>query len=208
MPSLLQHLVVPTLALGAACALAPAAHAQDSGNVVLRARITHLDSINDDGTGLKLSVNNKTYGSIDAAWFLGPNVAGELSVSTPQRHTLHAGGSPIGSLRQMPVTLSLQYHYTGLPGWRPYAGLGIHLVRFSSVSFDAPVVTALGPDIERSSTGLATQLGADVVLGNGWLLNLDARKVQMRTEVSSFGARVGTFRIDPLLLSVGLGYRF
>jgi outer membrane protein len=70
------------------------------------------------------------------------------------------------------------------------------------------VVTALGPDVERSSTGLAAQIGADVVLGGGWLVNLDARKVQVRTDVSSLGSKVGTFKIDPLLLSVGLGYRF
>jgi outer membrane protein len=87
-------------------------------------------------------------------------------------------------------------------------GLGIHYTRLSSVSFDPTVVTALGPDIERSSTGLAAQLGADVALGSGWLMNVDARKVQMRTDVSSFGSKVGTFKIDPVLLSVGLGYRF
>jgi outer membrane protein len=39
-------------------------------------------------------------------------------------------------------------------------------------------------------------------------MNVDARKVQMRTDVPSFGSKVGTFKIDPVLLSVGLGYRF
>jgi outer membrane protein len=209
MPVVNPHTAAASLVLVAACLLTPpAALAQDSGSLLLRTRITHLDSVNGDSTGLKLSVNNKTYGSIDASWFLGPNVAGELSVSSAQRHTLYASGSPIGSLRQTPVTLSLQYHYTGLAGWRPYVGLGIHYTRLSSVSFDPTVVAALGPDIERSSTGLAAQLGADVALGSGWLMNVDARKVQMRTDVSSFGSKVGTFKIDPVLLSVGLGYRF
>lgn len=208
MPDPFIRLATATLVLAGTSVLAPAVHAQDSGNVLLRARITHLDSVNGDSTGLKLSVNNKTYGSLDASWFLGPNVAGELSVSSAQRHTLYADGSAIGSLRQMPVTLSLQYHYTGLQGWRPYVGLGVHYTRLSSVSFDPAVVTALGPDIDRSSTGLAAQIGADVMLGGGWLVNLDARKVQLRTDVSALGSKVGTFKIDPLLLSVGLGYRF
>lgn len=208
MPALPERHLACTLALAATCALALPAHAQDSGNLLLRARVTHLDSVNGDSTGLKLSVNNKTYGSLDASWFLGPNVAGELSVSTAQRHTLYANNSPIGALRQTPVTLSLQYHLTGLTGWRPYAGLGIHYTRLSSVSFDPVVVTTLGPDVDRSSTGLAAQIGADVLLGGGWLVNVDARKVQMRTDVSSFGSQVGTLKIDPVLLSVGLGYRF
>lgn len=208
MPDLMPPTLASALVLAAASTLAPAAHAQDSGSLLLRARITNLDSVNSDSTGLKLGVNNKTYGSLDASWFVGPNVAGELSVSTAQRHTLYANNAPIGSLRQMPVTLMLQYHFTGLQGWRPYAGLGIHYTRLSSVSFDPVVVTTLGPDIDRSSTGLAVQLGADVTLGAGWLVNVDARKVQMRTDVSSFGLKVGTFKIDPMLLSVGLGYRF
>lgn len=208
MPVPSDRLLPCTLALAAACALTPPAHAQDSGNLLLRARVTHLDSVNGDSTGLKLSVNNKTYGSLDASWFIGPNVAGELSVSAAQRHTLYANNSPIGSLRQTPVTLSLQYHFTGLTGWRPYAGLGIHYARLSSVTFDPVVVTTLGPDVDRSSTGMAAQIGADVALGGGWLMNVDARKVQMRTDVSSFGSKVGTFKIDPVLLSVGLGYRF
>lgn len=203
-----SSLSTAALVLAAACTVAPAAHAQDSGSLLLRARVTHLDSVNSDSTGLKLSVNNKTYGSLDASWFIGPNVAAELSVSSAQRHTLYANNASIGSLRQTPVTLLLQYHLTGMQGWRPYAGLGIHYTRLSSVSFDPVVVTTLGPDIDRSSTGIAAQIGADVVLGGGWLMNVDAKKVQMRTDVSSFGSKVGTFKIDPLLLSVGLGYRF
>lgn len=196
------------LALAAAATVPPAVHAQDSGSLLVRVRATHLDSVNRDSTGLGLSVNNKTYGTIDGSWFMSPNVAAELSVSSAHRHTLYANNSAIGTLDQLPVSLTLQYHLTGLQGWRPYVGLGIHYTRFSSVSFEPAVVTALNPDIERSSTGMAVQLGVDMPLGGGWQLNLDAKKVQMRTDVSSSGNTVGTLKVDPVLLSAGLGYRF
>ncbi len=45
-------------------------------------------------------------------------------------------------------------------------------------------------------------------LGGGWLFNVDVKKVQIKTDVSSFGDKVGTFKIDPLLIGVGIGKRF
>ena len=48
----------------------------------------------------------------------------------------------------------------------------------------------------------------DVPLGNGWLLNLDVKKVQIKTDVASAGTKVGTLKVDPLLLAVGVGKRF
>jgi outer membrane protein len=34
------------------------------------------------------------------------------------------------------------------------------------------------------------------------------KKVQIRTDVSSAGTKVGTFKVDPWLLGVGVGRRF
>jgi outer membrane protein len=70
------------------------------------------------------------------------------------------------------------------------------------------VRSALSPNIKRTSVGAAVQVGADLPVGGGWLLNLDLKKVQIETDVSSAGNKVGTFKIDPTLFSVGLGKRF
>ncbi len=48
----------------------------------------------------------------------------------------------------------------------------------------------------------------DVPIGGGWLLNLDVKKVQIRTDVYSFGNKAGTFKVDPLLVGIGVGKRF
>jgi len=50
--------------------------------------------------------------------------------------------------------------------------------------------------------------GLDVPVGGGWLINADAKWVQIRTDVESSGTKVGTFKVDPWLLSLGVGYRF
>lgn len=186
---------------------APMAMAQDSGDWVLRARALNLQSANKDTTGLNLSVNDKTFPEVDIAYFLTPNVAVELVLTYPQKHDIRSGGTKIGTLKHLPPTLLAQWHFP-MGGFRPYVGAGLNLTLFSDVKFDPAIQAALSPSIKNRSTGAAVQLGVDVPMGGGWLLNVDVKKVQIKTDVFSFGAKAGTFKVDPTLLSVGFGKRF
>ena len=199
--------IASAVAAAAVFATLPAA-AQDTGNWIVRARALYLDSANKDNTGLDLSVNNKTFPEVDITYFFSPNLAAELILTYPQKHDLRAGGTDIGSLKHLPPTLSLQYHFTGFGGFGPYLGAGLNYTRLSSVNFDPAVVAALDPSVDKNSFGLALGAGVDVPMGGGWLLNLDVKKVQIRTDVSSFGTKVGTFKVDPTLWSIGFGKRF
>jgi outer membrane protein len=190
------------LAAVTALSLAPATtYAQDTGNWIVRARALYLDSSNDDSTGLDLSVNNKWFPEVDISYFMTPNWALELILTYPQEHDVSAGGTKIGTLKQLPPTLTLQYHFTGMPV-RPYLGAGINYTRFSSVNLPA------GVTIDSSSWGFALNAGLDYPIGNGWLLNVDVKKVQIGTTVKAGGATLGDFDVDPWLFSVGVGYRF
>ena len=197
----------PVVAL--ACAVVvPAAQAQTKeGNFVVRLRALHLDSANKDTTGLGLSVNNKTFPELDISYFFSPNFAAELILTYPQKHTLYSNGSEIGTLKHLPPTLTFQYHMP-LGAFRPYVGLGLNATNFSDVQFAPAVVAALQPNVKRMSYGAAAQIGADVALGGGWLLNFDVKKVQIKTTVYAGTAEAGTFKVDPLLVSVGFGKRF
>ena len=195
-----------SLALSLALA-APAAMAQDSGSWVVRARALNLQSANKDTTGLSLSVNDKTFPEVDIGYFFTPNLAVELVLTYPQKHDIRSGGAPIGTLKHLPPTLLAQWHFP-MGGFRPYVGAGLNLTLVSDVKFDPAVAAALQPTIKNRSTGAAFQVGADVPIGGGWLLNLDLKKVQIKTDVSSFGAKAGTFKVDPTLVSLGVGKRF
>jgi outer membrane protein len=188
-------------------AAAGAAHAQDSGNWLVRARALHLDSANKDSTGLNLSVNNKTFPEVDFSYFFSPNFAAELVLTYPQKHDIRSNGAKIGTLKHLPPTLLGQYHFTGLGGFRPYLGAGVNYTIFSDVQFDPAVVAALQPRIKKHSVGLALQVGVDVPVG-GWLLNFDLKKVKLETDVYAGANKAGTFKVDPVLFSVGLGKRF
>jgi outer membrane protein len=200
---------VPVLValLAAAGAAQAQAAAVDTGNWLVRARALHLDSANKDSTGLNLSVNNKTFPEVDITYFFSPSFAAELVLTYPQKHDLRSNGAKIGTLKHLPPTLLAQYHFTGLGGFRPYVGAGLNYTRFSDVKFDPAVVAALQPSIKKSSTGLALQVGVDVPVG-GWLFNVDVKKVRLETDVFAGATKAGTFKVDPVLFSVGLGKRF
>lgn len=200
----IRHLV---LAAAAAASCLPTAYAQDSGSWLVRGRALYLDSANKDSTGLGLSINNKVFPEVDISYFLNPNVAVELILTYPQKHDIRSGGSKIGTLKHLPPTLSLQYHLP-MGGWRPYVGVGLNYTIFSDVDFDPAIDAALRPSIKNSSVGLALGAGADIAIGGGWLFNIDVKKVQIRTDVSSFGTKAGEFKADPVLFSLGIGKRF
>ena len=191
------------LAVAVLCALTSgAALAQQSeGPWMVRARAVHLDSANKDSTPLGLTVNNKTIPEVDVSYFFTPNVAAELILTVPQKHTLRAGGVAIGSLKHLPPTLLAQYHFN-LNGFKPYVGAGLNYTRFSSVKAPA------GVDIDRNSFGAALQVGVDIPLQKNLYLNFDVKKVFIKTDVKAGGAKLGTFKADPVLVGVGLGWRF
>lgn len=194
-------------ALAALSAGSAFAQAVDTGNWLIRGRALYLDSANKDSTGLNLSVNNKTFPEVDVTYFFTPNLAAELVLTYPQKHDIRSGSTVIGELKQLPPTLMLQYHFTGLSGFRPYVGAGLNATFLSDVTFTPAVQAALNPSLEDRSLGLALQLGVDVPVG-GWLLNFDVKTVQMEFDVYAGATKAGTFKVDPTLFSVGLGKRF
>ena len=172
-----------------------------AGDVLVRARAVNLDSANKDSTGLDLSVNDKTIPEVDVSYFFSPNIAAELVLTVPQKHTLSAGSTEIGSLRHLPPTLTVQYHFDA-GSFKPYVGAGVNYTRFSSVNLPD------GVDIKRNSVGLALQVGVDIPVTKDVYLNVDVKKVQIGTKVSVSGTEIGKFKVDPLLVGVGLGWRF
>lgn len=218
------------IALATLATFAQFASAQDTGNWLVRGRAVQLQSDNGNNgqllttldavtvlTSPSASINDKTLPELDITYFFTPNIAAELILSVPQTQTLyanHAGGkAAIGTFKHLPPTLTAQYHFTGLPKVRPYVGLGVNFTKVWGVNVTVPAGattsgTALPLDLSRESLGLAAQIGVDVPLGGGWLLNLDVKKVQIGVDVKAGGAKVGEFSVDPLLFGIGVGKRF
>ena len=184
----------------AACGVG-AAQAQETPWMV-RARAVHLDMANKDSTGLGLSVDNKTIPEVDVGYFFTPNIATELILTVPQKQTVSSNGTSIGTFKHLPPTLLLQYHFTGLNGYKPYVGAGINYTDISKVSLPT------GVTLDSHSWGGALQVGVDIPLDKHWSINFDVKKVYIKTDVYSTGTSIGTLKLDPMLVGAGVGYRF
>lgn len=200
--------ILPRTSLIAAAALACAAALPASalaGDFMVRGRVLQLDPSNDSQTlAGQVDINNKVIWEIDASYFVTPNIAVEVIATTPQKQTVTLDGTTsLGTLRHLPPTVTVQYHF--LPEHstvRPYAGVGVNYTHFSAVNLSP------GLDIDRHSWGLALQVGADFPITKQVYLNVDLKKIDIRTSVSSNGANLGLVKVDPLLFGVGVGYRF
>ena len=197
-----KQIVVAAL-LAAGTVTGAMAQSSGEGAWMVRARAVNLDMSNKDSTGLGLVVNNKTIPEVDVTYFLTPNVAAELILTVPQKQTVYSNGVSIGTFKHLPPTLLAQYHFTGLQGYRPYVGVGINYTDISKVSLLGGAVT-----LDQDSWGGALQAGVDIALDRNWSINLDVKKVYIKTRVYSGGANAGTLRLDPVLAGVGIGYRF
>ena len=170
---------------------------------LVRARAVQLNMENKDSTGLNLNVNDKTIGEVDVSYFLNKNVAAELILTLPQRQTVYAGAAGIGNFKHLPPTLTLQYHFTDLGGYKPYVGAGLNYTKITGTN----LIT--GHKLDDSSYGAAFQAGVDVPLTKQVSLNFDVKKVYIKTDVyTAAGVNAGTLKLDPVLVGVGVGYRF
>ncbi len=205
-----KKIVACTVAALAALS-AGAVQAQESPWMV-RARAVYLSWDNGNADGLQnagvgtVSADKHWIPEVDISYFFTKNIAAELVLTYPQDvdiKTAALGG--IGHVQALPPSLLLQYHFTDLGAFKPYVGLGLNYTIFTKDSFN----TALGKvSVDGSSWGLAAQVGMDYALDKNWSINLDAKYIQMDTDVKLGGTKIGKLDLNPITYGVGIGYRF
>lgn len=192
----------------ASSATATAQELQDS-HWLVRARAVHIDTANQSdpiggmGASDRLHVSDKTIPEVDITYFFTPNWAAELILTYPQKHTVTLDGASIGTFRHLPPTLTAQYHF--LPGavFNPYVGAGVNYTLLSKVDLLGGAAR-----LEHDSVGLALQAGVDFRIDSRWSINVDVKKLQLRSDVAIGGVQASRVKVDPVLLGIGVGYRF
>ena len=202
---------VLAIALCSLAALSSQAFSQQTqeGSWLVRVRAVNLDPANKSdpigGTGAsdRLTINSKVIPELDISYFFTPNWATELVLTYPQKQKVSLDGAKIGTFKHLPPTLTLQYHFTPEKTISPYVGAGINYTRISSVD-----ILNGAARLEKSSVGLALQAGVDFKIDKNWSINLDVKKVQIRSDVNTAAGQLSAVKIDPWLVGVGVGYRF
>ena len=192
--------------------LAAAATAQAAGPWFYRLGITHIAPNDDSGqppklaAGSKVAVEGDTGLSIAVGRFLTDKVAVEVLGALPFEHDIKGAGSiaslgTVATVKQLPPTVTLQYHFAPGAAFSPYAGIGLNYTFFFDIE-EKGALAGNSLDLD-SSWGVALQLGADLRLGGGWLANVDLRWIDIDTTASH--PVTGTFdvQIDPWVVTVG-----
>jgi len=175
----------------------------------VRARAVHInpadksDPILGVGPSDLITVSSKTIPEVDISYFFTPNISAELVLTYPQKHTVYIDGESAGTFKHLPPTLLAQYHFTPSSQVSPYVGVGVNWTTFSKNK----ILDGAG-SLEHDSFGLALQAGLDYKLDKNWSLNVDIKKVQIRSDVLLAGTKVSKVKVDPVLFGVGVGYRF
>ncbi|NBO17683.1 MAG: OmpW family protein [Proteobacteria bacterium] len=165
--------------------------------------IPQEDGLVSNGQGVK--IDNSIVPEFDLSYFFTPNIAAEVIAAITPHDVKTTGGIDAGSSWLLPPTLTLQYHFNECPwGVMPYVGAGINYTHFFNA--DGGALNQVKYD---DSFGAAFQAGMDIPLKDSWYLNFDIKKVYINTtaKFSPSGVRANV-DIDPLLIGVGIGYKF
>lgn len=182
------------------------------GDIIARLRITDVNpQTSSDSTlqSINVDVKNDTIPELDFTYMLTNNIGAELILGT-SKHTVTSAAGDLGTVKVLPPTLTLQYHFNPEGQFRPYAGVGINYTRFYDVKLDR--VTPLS--VKKNSFGPALQVGIDMPLTKDVFLNLDMKKLWIKTKVTdeagALGAAGAKYNLDinPLVTSVGIGMKF
>jgi outer membrane protein len=207
----LKSLVV---AMAAVASLAPiAAHAQSAEENPWMVRVRAVDLLWQNGQsgavvqGADVKAANKVIPELDVSYFFTKNIAAELVLTYPQTIDINYTSSQtkLGSIKALPPSLLLQYHFTNFGAFKPYIGAGVNYTIFTSRN-------NLGNgaySVDNSSFGAVGQIGMDYMFDKNWGLNLDLKYATMSTNVTTAaGADGGKLTLNPWMPAIGVTYKF
>lgn len=196
------------LALGAA---AVPAFAQSAGDWTLGVGVHAVDPKSDNGRlaggTLDVNVDTDVKPTLTFEYFVRDNLGVEVIAAWPFEHDVSiAGLGTVGSTKQLPPTVSLQYHFNGKGKVSPFLGAGVNYTAFFSEDTRGALE---GQNLKLDdSWGLAAHAGIDFAVGQRSAIRVDARWIDIDTDVTLDGAKIGTVNIDPIVYGAAYVMKF
>lgn len=190
--------------------LALPAFAQDAGQWTFSVGAHQVNPKSDNGSlagnTLDVEVGSNVRPTVTAEYFVRDNLGIEVLAALPFQHDIDIKGlGKVGSTKHLPPVVSLQYHF-GKGNVKPFVGAGINYTYFFSESTSGALAgSKLNLD---NSWGLAAHAGIDFKVGDKGAIRVDARWIDIDTDVKLDGAGLGTVNIDPLVYGAAYVFNF
>ena len=224
-------------ALALFVAVAPIAHAHEAGDILIRAGAITVNPKADSSSvkvdqgplkgadlGGKATMSSDTQLGLNFAYMLTDHVGLELLAATPFEHdvklkgtALPAANGKLGTLKHLPPTLSVVYYpLDNKSPFQPYVGAGINYTWIYDEHVGSRASEAGFSNFKaENSWGWAAQIGADYMINDKWMINAQARYIDISTKATVDNNALGqgtpakvNVDVDPMVYMVGIGYKF
>lgn len=161
--------------------------------------------------GGTISVKPQMTFIVELGYFITPNIAVSFTGGWPPRAQIHGAGTlagfpKLGIATYGPMAATIHYHFSGMGRFQPYIGFGPTFLL--SVRTQDRLITQAKLD---NALGFAGQIGFNYMINEKWGLFFDVKKAYLRSKASGFiGAAPlsAKVKLDPLVVSTGIAYRF
>lgn len=200
-----KGLTCTAISLILATAAVPA-FAQSAGTWTLGVGVHQVDPQSDSGVD-GLDVDSSVRPTITGEYFIADNLGIEVLAALPFEHDIDVDGAgTVGSTKQLPPTVSLQYHFNSAGTVSPFIGAGLNYTTFFSEDTEGALQ---GADLKLDdSWGLAAHAGLDFAIGQKGAIRIDVRWIDIDADASVNGAKLGTVEIDPLVYGAAYVFKF
>ncbi|SEN48856.1 outer membrane protein [Gemmobacter aquatilis] len=193
-----------SLALVLLAATAAPALAQSAGDMTFGFGIGYVAPTSDNGTlaGADTDIGDSVRPTITFEYFVRDNIGIEVLGALPFHHSIDLGGDRVGSTKQLPPTVSVNYHIPTSGPITPFVGVGVNYTTFFEES------SSLGDLSIDDSWGLAAHLGMDYALSDTGALRMDLRYIDINSDVYLDGAKIGKVDVNPLVAGISYIMKF
>ena len=198
------------LALALAGAATPTL-AQSRGDWTLGVGVHAVDPKSNNGRlvdgALPVRVDTDVKPTLTFEYFVRNNLGIEVIAAWPFEHDVRiAGLGTVGSTKQLPPTVSLQYHFNSAGKVSPFLGMGVNYTAFFSEDTRGALA---GSRLKLDdSWGLAAHAGIDFALNERSAIRVDARWIDIDTDGTLDGAGIGTVHVDPIVYGAAYVMKF
>lgn len=219
--------VLKLITLTVAMSVATLASAQTAGTWMGTLGINTITPKVDSGDvsapalpGTKVGVNSDTEPTFLINYMLTDNISTELALGLPYKHDLSGAGAIAGtgklaSAQVLPPTVLLQYRFFKPDAMvRPYLGVGVTYAYFRKETGSgqlSAIIDTGGPASTfslKNKFAASIQVGTTVAINARWFADIAIIKTYLKTTASYSTGQTQEVRLDPLAVSVGIGYRF